>query len=239
MKRALGLVEVLGLVAAVTVADDMVKCANVELIGYELARGYGMATVKSEGDVGAVQAAISCGEATAKAMNMFVGKKVIARPAEGLEVLVNNSLTVGCPVTKKKSAQNDREAPEPNTKLSEKPAIKKPKTTEAKTASASAVKTESKPAVKTESKPAVKTESKPTVKAESKPAAKPVVKTESKPTVKAESKPAAKSSSKPKTETAKKPVQETAKPLTEAAKPLTEEEPKAENAVPETTPEKN
>ena len=46
---SLGLIETVGLVAAVEAADAAVKSANVTLVGYELARGSGMATVKVEG----------------------------------------------------------------------------------------------------------------------------------------------------------------------------------------------
>ncbi|PWC19028.1 BMC domain-containing protein [Brenneria corticis] len=58
-KQSLGLIETVGLVAAIEAADAAVKSANVNLVGYELAKGGGMVTVKLEGEVGAVNAAIS------------------------------------------------------------------------------------------------------------------------------------------------------------------------------------
>jgi len=193
MKRALGLIEVFGLVTAVTVADDMVKCANVELIGYELARGSGMATVKIEGDVGAVQAAISCGETTAKAMNMFVGKKVIARPADGLEILINNSLTVGCTDTDKKNEEEIEEDPISEVKPAEKPAQNKIQASSAKSSPKPASKSVSKQAEKPTPKPAPEPVSKPAPKTAPKPEPKPV----SKPVPEPVSKPVSKQATKP------------------------------------------
>ena len=173
MRKALGLIEVYGLVAAVTVADDMVKCANVELLGYELAKGSGMATVKIEGDVGAVQAAISCGETTARSMNMFVSKKVIARPAEGLEVMINNSLTVGYAAFEEKPSEIVEKQPEAKSKPQKETSfISKPQTLAEKTPAAKTPKPVPKPAPKPASKPAPKPAPKPSPKTASKPATK-------------------------------------------------------------------
>ena len=58
-QRSLGLIETYGLLPAVEAADAAIKSANVELIGYEFAKGSGMTVVKVEGDVGAVKAAIA------------------------------------------------------------------------------------------------------------------------------------------------------------------------------------
>ncbi|MBP0575702.1 BMC domain-containing protein, partial [Mycobacterium tuberculosis] len=54
-QASLGLIETIGLVAAVEAADVAVKSASVSLVGYELAEG-GLAVVKIQGDVGAVRA---------------------------------------------------------------------------------------------------------------------------------------------------------------------------------------
>ena len=43
---AIGMIETVGLAAAIEAADVCVKSANVNLIGYELSRGNGMAVVK-------------------------------------------------------------------------------------------------------------------------------------------------------------------------------------------------
>ena len=84
MKDSLGLLEVAGLLGAITASDAMVKAANVRLIGIEKARGLGWMTVKVAGDVAAVEAAVQTGVALTKGMNLYVAHKVIPRPAEGL-----------------------------------------------------------------------------------------------------------------------------------------------------------
>ena len=84
MSQSLGLLEVTGLLPAVTVADAMVKTANVRILAVEAARGNGWMTVKIEGSVDAVNAAINAGVAIAKKMSVLVSKKVIARPDEAV-----------------------------------------------------------------------------------------------------------------------------------------------------------
>lgn len=94
-EKSLGLIETIGLAAAVEAADSAVKSADVALVGYELTRGGGMVTVKVEGDVGAVKAAISAAEAGAERIGSVVGSRVIPRPAPGLEKMVRSGQTVG------------------------------------------------------------------------------------------------------------------------------------------------
>ncbi|MDR3438614.1 MAG: BMC domain-containing protein [Telmatospirillum sp.] len=91
---SLGLIETIGLAAAVEAADAAVKSANVVLVGYELARGDGMTVVKVQGEVGAVNAAIAAAAAAAK-VNRVVSTRVIARPADAIEGLIVNADTVG------------------------------------------------------------------------------------------------------------------------------------------------
>lgn len=92
---SLGLIETIGLVAAVEAADAAVKAANVKLVGYELTRGDGMTTIKVLGEVGAVNAAIAAAVAAAARVNRVVSTRVIARPAEGIGGLIANADTVG------------------------------------------------------------------------------------------------------------------------------------------------
>lgn len=92
---SLGLIETIGLAAAVDAADAAVKAANVVLVGYELTRGAGMIVVKLQGDVGAVTAAVAAGAASAARVNRVVATKIIARPAAGISQLVANARTVG------------------------------------------------------------------------------------------------------------------------------------------------
>ena len=44
--KSLGLIETVGMSAAVEAADAAMKSANVSLVGYELTKGGGMVTVK-------------------------------------------------------------------------------------------------------------------------------------------------------------------------------------------------
>lgn len=93
VKDSLGLLEVAGLLGAITASDAMVKAANVRLIGIEKARGLGWMTVKVAGDVAAVEAAVQTGVAITKGMNLYVAHKVIPRPAEGLVESFNDDFT--------------------------------------------------------------------------------------------------------------------------------------------------
>ncbi|MEI2387199.1 BMC domain-containing protein [Breoghania sp. JC706] len=94
-EQSLGLIETIGLTAAVEAADAAVKAANVTLVGYELAKGEGMTVVKLLGEVGAIKAAVSAGAAAAGRVNRVVSVNVIARPARDVSQLVNSPETVG------------------------------------------------------------------------------------------------------------------------------------------------
>ena len=95
MQKSLGLIETQGLAGGIEAADAAVKSANVELIGYELTKGGGWTTVKIQGDVGAVKAAVDAARIAAGKVNRVVSTRVIPRPAEGLERLIRNGDTVG------------------------------------------------------------------------------------------------------------------------------------------------
>ena len=84
VKESLGLLEVAGLLGAISASDAMVKAANVRIVGIEKAKGFGWMTVKVAGDVAAVDAAVQTGVAITTGMNLYVAHKVIPRPAEGL-----------------------------------------------------------------------------------------------------------------------------------------------------------
>lgn len=81
MKKALGIIEIRGLAAAVNVADAMVKSADVELKGVERAKGMGYMTVKITGDVGAVSAAVEAGKSLGTDCGKYITSSVIANPA--------------------------------------------------------------------------------------------------------------------------------------------------------------
>ena len=81
MKKALGMIETRGMVAAIEAADAMVKAANVELVGSERA-GAGLITIKVFGDVGAVKAAVEAGATACKRIGEMVSAHIIPRPHE-------------------------------------------------------------------------------------------------------------------------------------------------------------
>jgi hypothetical protein len=86
--KALGLIEAIGLAAAIEAADAAAKAANVVVLGYENARGGGRITVKLAGDVGAVKSAVAAGSAAALRVGRVDGCVVIPRPHEEIEALI-------------------------------------------------------------------------------------------------------------------------------------------------------
>jgi hypothetical protein len=78
-QQSLGLIETVGLVAAVEAADAGTKAANVKLLGYWNVDA-GLITIKFIGDVGAVKAAVMAAEAAAKRVGKIVSVHVIPRP---------------------------------------------------------------------------------------------------------------------------------------------------------------
>lgn len=78
-RRALGLIEVKGYLGAIEAADIALKSANVNLIGCEIVKG-GLVTVKLEGDVSSVKAAVEAVEVTMHKLDILIVAHVIARP---------------------------------------------------------------------------------------------------------------------------------------------------------------
>ncbi|WP_375547001.1 BMC domain-containing protein [Paenibacillus sp.] len=91
---ALGLVEVRGYLGAVAAADAALKAASVTCIGVEIIKG-GLVTVKLDGDVGAVQAAVEAGAEMAKQLDVLITRHVIARMHEETAVLVAGPVDAG------------------------------------------------------------------------------------------------------------------------------------------------
>ena len=155
--QALGSIEVVGLVAGVEAADVACKTADVTLIGYELARGGGYVTVKVEGQVAAVQAAMAAAEVAASKLTRVVSRIVIPRPHQELESIVFSAATVG--LTK----------PAPGTKAMTKSAAKAKAPEKTKPASKAETKAQEKP----ESGAGTTSEPGPEPKAITKPEPKP------------------------------------------------------------------
>lgn len=91
MNDSLGLVEVVGLVAAVEAADAMSKAARVHVRSVANADS-GFLTVICEGDLAAVGAAVDAGKAAASRLGECVGTNVIARPGDGLGDMIANKI---------------------------------------------------------------------------------------------------------------------------------------------------
>jgi len=102
--QSLGLIETIGLAAAIEAADAAMKSANVQLIGYELTKGGGMVTVKFEGDVGSINAAVAAGVAAANKVSTVYAHRVIARTAEGIDNFIHSADTVGLAPVKTQQA---------------------------------------------------------------------------------------------------------------------------------------
>ncbi len=107
--QSLGLIETVGLAAAIEAADAAIKSANVELLGYESAKGNGLHTVKLVGDVGAVNAAVDAGVAAASRIGEVYAYKVLARTAEGLEAVIVAGDNVGTNAAQESKQQETKQ----------------------------------------------------------------------------------------------------------------------------------
>jgi microcompartment protein CcmL/EutN len=88
MSASIGLLETQGLVAALHATDEMLKSANVSLVGKEKI-GAAYITILVRGDVAAVQAAIAAGKATVERLGgKLILADVIARPHPDLAALL-------------------------------------------------------------------------------------------------------------------------------------------------------
>jgi carbon dioxide concentrating mechanism protein CcmO len=85
---AIGLLETQGLVAALHATDEMLKSANVQLVGKEKI-GAAYITIIVRGDVAAVQSAIAAGKQTVERLGgKLILADVIARPHPDLAKLL-------------------------------------------------------------------------------------------------------------------------------------------------------
>lgn len=90
---ALGLIETIGLVAAIEGLDAALKAADVETIGCEFV-GSGIVTVKIRGEIGAVKASIDAAEAAVNRVGTLRATHVIARTSdEIIGIIETNSFT--------------------------------------------------------------------------------------------------------------------------------------------------
>ncbi|SHO55964.1 BMC domain-containing protein [Vibrio quintilis] len=82
--QSLGLIETVGLTAAIEAADAAIKSANIVLIGYELTKSNGVITVKFEGEASAVNTAISAGCAAVSRIGEIHSHKIVSRQEDEL-----------------------------------------------------------------------------------------------------------------------------------------------------------
>lgn len=135
-KRALGILETVGLTAAIEAADTAVKSSNVTLLGYELSNGGGMVTIRFEGDVGAVKAALEAASAAAGRVSKVYSKLMIPRPHDELEKILYSKEVVGLvrpelEVSQEVSPQeSEPEEPEESEPEESKPEVSQPEETE-------------------------------------------------------------------------------------------------------------
>ncbi len=85
--QALGMIETLGMVAAVEAADAMSKASSVDLLQKRTIGG-GYVTVMVRGDVGAVRTALGAGRTAAARIGQVVSTRVIPGPHSDLENLL-------------------------------------------------------------------------------------------------------------------------------------------------------
>lgn len=88
LNRSIGLLEIVGMVTAAACVDAMVKAAFVEV--HNIKRiGSGMITIVIKGDLASVKEALEIGSEAASRFGEIVSVRCIARPYEGLEVLLD------------------------------------------------------------------------------------------------------------------------------------------------------
>ena len=93
MKSAVGMIEAIGLTAAITALDAACKTADVTLIGFEKVIGAGRAvtvTVHITGEVAAVQAGVDAGVAAVSKTGSILAYHVIPRPHEEVQKLIES-----------------------------------------------------------------------------------------------------------------------------------------------------
>jgi microcompartment protein CcmL/EutN len=117
-RRALGLIEVKGYLGAIEAADIALKSANVNLIGCEIVRG-GLVTVKLEGDVSSVKAAVEAAEDALAKLNILVVVHVIARPDTSVWDIIENNIVQEEKIQKIEEIEHKDNTIENNTSLRE------------------------------------------------------------------------------------------------------------------------
>lgn len=87
LESALGLIETKGLIGAIVATDAAAKASAIVVSSAELTEAAFM-TVKIEGELGAVQAAVKAAAAAVEAVGELIAVDIIARPGPGLAAIV-------------------------------------------------------------------------------------------------------------------------------------------------------
>ncbi len=85
--EAIGMVETKGLVSAIEAADQMVKTAGVELLGYGNADG-GLISIYVRGDVGSVTASVEAGKEAARRVGELITYHIIPMPFDDVSRII-------------------------------------------------------------------------------------------------------------------------------------------------------
>ena len=91
--KAIGLIEVRGIVGAIEAADVALKTAQVELVSKQRVKA-GITVVTFEGDVGAVKAAVETAAAAVSRLGVLMASHVIARPDDSVEPLLSRKTNI-------------------------------------------------------------------------------------------------------------------------------------------------
>ncbi|MGL6107332.1 BMC domain-containing protein [Romboutsia sp.] len=92
MRKALGMIEAIGLTTAITALDGACKAADVTLVGYDKVIGVEKAisvTIHIAGEVAAVNAALEAGVMAGNRVGKIISSRTIARPDEEIDFLMN------------------------------------------------------------------------------------------------------------------------------------------------------
>lgn len=127
--HALGLIETVGYLTAVSAADAAVKAADVEIVGIEKVigvNGYLGVTVHFSGDVAAVKSAVDAGKDAAERIGEVISSHVIPRAHNEVaqKLLPNFKLEKKSLISTENSAVTDKGSTESKKKKSKESAKK-------------------------------------------------------------------------------------------------------------------
>ena len=129
--KALGLIETKGLVGAIEASDAAVKAAAVVISSAELTEAAFM-TLRIEGDLGAVQAAVEAGSQAAEKIGELVSVHIIPNPDKGLSAILPKKRYISKYHPDENRPPLDLDGSEPDLPVKPKPPSPKPIVSEKK-----------------------------------------------------------------------------------------------------------